>query len=220
MSSRYCSQCGKALKACICRHITPLESDVELIILQHPSEEHRPMGTARILSLSLNPHHHILGEDFSDNDELNALLADSDYQHYILYPNDNALEVNPDRLIANASDSESKSKTLRIILLDGTWKKAFKMWQLSANLRQLPTLSLPTDLKGNYRIRKAPSDNSLSTVEAGFHILTLLQPEKDFTPLLKTFNEMVDFQIRQMPPGVYERNYLKTDVKTSRKDQD
>ncbi len=204
MVSRYCSQCGKAIKACICPYITSLHSEVELIILQHPSEEHRPMGTARILSLSLNQHHHIIGEDFSENEELNTLLADTDFRHYILYPNENALEVDRDVLI-----TEFDQRKLRIILLDGTWKKAFKMWQLSANLQQLPTLSLSTDLTGNYRIRKAPSDNSLSTVEAGFHVLTLLQPDKDFTPLLKAFNQMVDFQIAQMPPGVYERNYLK-----------
>ncbi|RQW64239.1 tRNA-uridine aminocarboxypropyltransferase [Vibrio viridaestus] len=201
MASRYCSRCGKALKACICQHITALHSDVELIILQHPSEEHRPMGTARILSLSLNRCHHIIGEDFSNNEELNQLLSDTEYQHYVLYPCDEAIEVSQ---IPSATHS---SKKIRVILLDGTWKKAFKIWQLSTNLSSLPVLALPDDLIGNYRIRKAPSENSLSTVEAGFHILTILQPEQDFSPLLNTFNEMIEFQIRQMPAGVYERNY-------------
>ncbi|MCE0494646.1 tRNA-uridine aminocarboxypropyltransferase [Vibrio salinus] len=204
MSSRYCSQCGKALKACICQYIMPLKSEVELIILQHPTEAHRPMGTARILSLSLNHHYHIVGENFSDNNELNQLLEDTNYRHYILYPNENAREVDAHKIILG----ENKKK-IRIILLDGTWKKAFKMWQLSANLKALPSLKLPVDLKGNYRIRKAPGSNSLSTVEAGFHILTLLQPDKDFTSLLRTFDQMIDFQISQMPSGVYERNYLK-----------
>ncbi|MDF5517641.1 DTW domain-containing protein, partial [Vibrio parahaemolyticus] len=38
--SRYCSRCGKSQKACICQWIVPLASEVELIILQHTSEEH------------------------------------------------------------------------------------------------------------------------------------------------------------------------------------
>ncbi|CDT85047.1 putative DTW domain protein [Vibrio coralliirubri] len=187
------------MKACICQWVTPLESNVELIILQHPSEEHRPMGTARILSLSLNNSVTFVGEDFSDNDQLNALLCDEQYQHVILYPSENSVSV---------ESATSPNKKLRVILLDGTWKKAFKMWQVSSNLHALNTVHLPKDLKGNYRIRKAPSENSLSTVEAGYHLLSLLESDGDFSPLLTAFDQMIQFQINQMPPGVFEKNYL------------
>ena len=197
--SRYCPQCRKALKACICQWITPLESDVELIILQHPSEEHRPMGTARILSLSLENSVTLVGEDFSDNTKLNELLTDEDYQHVILYPSEHSVSV---------ESATRPNKKLRVILLDGTWKKAFKMWQVSSNLHALSTVHLPKDLKGNYRIRKAPSENSLSTVEAGYHLLNLLEGDRDFSPLLTAFDQMIQFQINQMPPGVFEKNYL------------
>ncbi|WP_162046031.1 tRNA-uridine aminocarboxypropyltransferase [Vibrio taketomensis] len=197
--SRYCSQCGKSLKACICQWIQSLTSNVELIILQHPSEAKRPMGTARILTLSLSNSHYFVGEDFSHHDELNHLLAQPDVDHFVLYPGESSLE-------AGVQLTEGKQK-IRVILLDGTWKKAYKMWQLSSNLQALPLLRLPTELKGNYRIRKAPSDNALSTVEAGFHILSLLEPERDFTPLLSAFDNMIQFQIEQMPQGVFEKNY-------------
>ncbi|MEZ9058759.1 tRNA-uridine aminocarboxypropyltransferase [Vibrio pelagius] len=203
--SRYCPQCRKALKACICQWITPLESDVELIILQHPSEEHRPMGTARILSLSLKNSVTFIGEDFSEHEELNLLLRDPNYQHAILYPGESSVSV--EQLSESSLNGTAKPK-LRIILLDGTWKKAFKMWQVSSNLQQLATVHLPKDLKGNYRIRKAPSENSLSTVEAGYHLLSLLQPHHEFAPLLAAFDRMIQFQIDQMPPGVFEKNYL------------
>ncbi|MBD0785176.1 DTW domain-containing protein [Vibrio sp. Y2-5] len=197
--SRYCSQCGKARKACICDNIVALDSQVELIILQHPTEEYRPMGTARILSLSLANSRLLVGEDFREHSDLNQLLAEPDVQHFVLYPND---------VSQSAADvALSVEKKIRIILLDGTWKKAFKMWQLNTQLHHLPCLHLPEDLKGNYRIRKAPSENALSTVEAGFHILSLMQPEKDFSPLLDTFEAMIDYQIQQMPAGVFEKNY-------------
>ncbi|MEC7940736.1 MAG: DTW domain-containing protein [Pseudomonadota bacterium] len=197
--SRYCPQCRKALKACICQWVTPLESNVEFIILQHPSEEHRPMGTARILSLSLKNSVTIVGEDFSDNEQLNNMLADEQYQHVILYPSEHSVPV---------ESVTRPNKQLRVILLDGTWKKAFKMWQVSSNLHALSTVHLPKDLKGNYRIRKAPSENSLSTVEAGYHLLNLLEGDRDFSPLLTAFDQMIQFQINQMPPGVFEKNYL------------
>jgi len=197
--SRYCSQCGKARKACICDNIVALDSQVELIILQHPTEEHRPMGTARILSLSLVNSRLLVGEDFREHGELNQLLAEPDVEHFVLYPSDVSLSA--------ADVALPIEKKIRIILLDGTWKKAFKIWQLNTQLHHLPCLHLPEDLKGNYRIRKAPSENALSTVEAGFHVLSMIQPEKDFSPLLDAFEAMVDYQIQQMPAGVFERNY-------------
>lgn len=197
--SRYCSQCGKARKACICDSIVALDSQVELIILQHPTEEHRPMGTARILSLSLVNSRLLVGEDFRQHGELNQLLAEPDVEHFVLYPSDVSLSA--------ADVALPIEKKIRIILLDGTWKKAFKMWQLNTQLHHLPCLHLPEDLKGNYRIRKAPSENALSTVEAGFHVLSMMQPEKDFSPLLDAFEAMIDYQIQQMPAGVFERNY-------------
>lgn len=157
------------------------------------------MGTARILTLSLPNSHHFVGEDFSQHDQLNQLLSQQDVAHFVLYPGETSQEAQAELL-------RQQSK-MRVILLDGTWKKAYKMWQLSSNLQTLPLLRLPTELKGNYRIRKAPSDNALSTVEAGFHILTLLEPERDFTPLLSAFDNMIQFQIEQMPQGVFEKNY-------------
>lgn len=157
------------------------------------------MGTARILSLSLKNSVTLVGEDFSENTKLNELLADEDYQHVILYPSEHSVSV---------ESAIHSSKKMRVILLDGTWKKAFKMWQVSGNLHALQTVHLPKDLKGNYRIRKAPSENSLSTVEAGYHLLNLLEGDRDFSPLLTAFDQMIQFQINQMPPGVFEKNYL------------
>ncbi|MGL6316296.1 tRNA-uridine aminocarboxypropyltransferase [Vibrio sp. WXL103] len=203
--SRYCQKCGKANKACICEHILALKAKTELIILQHDSEQNHPLGSARILSLSLENARLFIGEDFSEHHELNQLLAQSDYQHYILYPGEQSIALTT--LTTSAVDNK-----VRLILLDGTWKKAYKMWQLSANLQALPCVSLPSDIRGDYQIRKAPSDNALSTVEAGYHALSILQPESDFSPLLDAFRSMIQFQIDQMPPGVFERNYLRSDV--------
>ncbi|MBF8999639.1 tRNA-uridine aminocarboxypropyltransferase [Vibrio nitrifigilis] len=200
--SRYCSQCGKALKVCICSSIESIQTDVELIILQHPTEEHRPMGSARILSLSLPNSQCFVGEDFREHHELQQLLNEDGVDHYVLYPSD--VSVVATEIMSVSGDT----KKTRVILLDGTWKKAFKMWQINTQLHHLPCLHLPKELSGNYRIRKAPSENALSTVEAGYHVLSLIEPERDFTPLVRAFEQMIDTQIRHMPPGVFERNYL------------
>lgn len=198
--SRYCSQCGKAHKVCICDAIIPLNTDIELIILQHPTEASRPMGTARILSLCMpETTRCFVGEDFREHTELNALLSEPNVSHYVLYPSDASIEV--------TQIAQRPTQTIRIILLDGTWKKAFKMWQINTQLHHFASLHLPKDLAGNYRIRKAPDSNALSTVEAGFHVLRVLRPQQNFTPLLTAFDHMIDTQIQHMPPGTFERNY-------------
>lgn len=196
MSCRYCPKCGKAHKACICPLIVSLSSEIELIILQHPTEVSLPLGTARILQLSLPDAHCFTGEDFTRHPQLNQLLSEPDTRHYVLYPGEGAISVN---------DVPAPQQKTRVILIDGTWKKAYKMWQLSENLHGLPRLSLPEELKGNYQIRKAPREGCLSTVEAGYHLLSVWQPAQDFSPLLSCFEQMIQFQMSHMSPDVRRR---------------
>src|SRR2546421_6877051 len=46
-----CPHCGKPLPLCICDSVTPLESRISLLILQHPQEQDRSLGTARLTAL-------------------------------------------------------------------------------------------------------------------------------------------------------------------------
>ena len=203
--SRYCERCKKATKACICQWIQQLDAKTELWILQHPSEVKRAIGTARILTLSLPNAKLWVGEDFSQHEEINQLLAEPGRRAWVVYPGEGAQPISS--LAEESSDQDANTKRT-LILLDGTWKKAYKMWQLSANLQQLPTVALDNADQGNYRIRKSPKSQGVSTVEAGYLALTALEGEGDkFAPLIDAFNQMIEFQIQQMPEGVFEKNY-------------
>src|SRR6202047_4812489 len=46
-----CPRCQKPLPLCICDSVTPIESRVSLLILQHPQEQDRALGTARLAAL-------------------------------------------------------------------------------------------------------------------------------------------------------------------------
>ena len=201
--SRYCEYCGKAKKACICHWIENITATTEIWILQHPSEIKRAIGTARILSRSLPNSRLWVGEDFSDNDEINTLLAEPERDVYVVYPGEGSVPISSVAATAN------KQRLQTVILLDGTWKKAYKMWQLATNLHHLPLVNLDNVDSGNYRIRKSSKEQGVSTVEAGYLALSAFEADTDkFTPLLTTFNHMIDFQIKQMPQGVFENNYL------------
>jgi len=199
--SRYCSDCGKAKKACICAEIKPIEAKTEVIILQHPTEVKQAKGTAKILSLSLANSRFFVGEDFTDHAQLNALLQQQNYATLLLYPAENSVEL------ARSTLPEQEARPIRLIVIDGTWKKAFKIYTLSKNLHSLQACKLPASVSGSYTIRKAPDSNSLSTVEAGYHALSLLEPGVDFQPLIDTFDYMKRFYLNQVPATLVNKHY-------------
>src|SRR5262245_44546925 len=43
-----CPHCGKPMPLCICDSVTPIENRIALLILQHPQEQDRALGTARL----------------------------------------------------------------------------------------------------------------------------------------------------------------------------
>ncbi|HXP31026.1 MAG TPA: DTW domain-containing protein, partial [Stellaceae bacterium] len=46
-----CPHCGKPASLCICDAITPIDNAIALLILQHPQEQDRTLGTARLATL-------------------------------------------------------------------------------------------------------------------------------------------------------------------------
>src|SRR5436309_13043147 len=46
-----CLDCGKPQLLCICDSVTPLDNRISLLILQHPQEQDRALGTARLTAL-------------------------------------------------------------------------------------------------------------------------------------------------------------------------
>ncbi|CAM4034091.1 tRNA-uridine aminocarboxypropyltransferase [Vibrio neonatus] len=212
--SRYCERCGRAKKACLCQWIETVESSVEVVILQHPSEVNQAKGTAKIIELSVSPCQLLVGEDFSEHPKLNQWVAEPNTLNLLMYPSPDSVELTADYLLTRLAlpmqeqgcqnlHEKTQCKT-RLFLIDGTWKKAFKIFQLSQNLHALNQVHLPTHLQGRYTIRKAPKENALSTLEAAYHALTLLKA-CDATPLITAFDKMIEFQIAQLPTGSYDK---------------
>ncbi len=191
-----CENCLKAISACICGTIKTINNVNHLHILQDPSEEKKAIGTARILKLSLNNVQVTIGEQFNEQDfDLN--------NSFLLFPSDDAL---PAELLTR---SFSINKDSQFILLDGSWKKAYKLLMSNPFLQKLPKVSINVDKKSNYRLRKSPREDGLSTVEAGYYLLSQLENDtQKFVPLLKSFEYMIDYQISQIPPDIYQAHYL------------
>ncbi|MDB5967522.1 MAG: domain containing protein [Polaromonas sp.] len=187
-----CSTCLRPQAACICRWIRRIPHVVEVLILQHPLEAGHAKGSARLLHLSL-PHSRMLeGETFSAAD-----LAPTGKRDLLLYPEgagDAACgTASPLQVVPTGAGDPSG---LRLIVLDGTWRKSRKMLELNPALQGLPRLSLRGLPASAYRIRKAHAPDQLSTLEATCAALMQLEPEPEkFQPLLAAFGGFVAQQM-------------------------
>ena len=197
MSKRaICCQCNKALSACICASICALDNQHFLHILQDPSEQNKAIGTARILDLSLSRVKLSTGDLFDPTD------FDLD-NTFLVFPDEQALSL------PTLQESQQIDVNTQFILLDGSWKKAYKLLMNNPFLQALPKVMINVAGKSTYRIRKSPREDGLSTVEAGYYLLSELEnDENKFTPLLNSFNKMIDFQIASMPAEIYQKHYL------------
>ena len=206
-----CVQCLRPLNACICRWISPTTHAVEVVVLQHPLEERSAKGSARLLHLSLPRSRMVTGEVFAVR-ELESLLRDpfdadtattNDAKcPILLYPQTAENEPEPPILMPDMLRDPSR---LRLIVLDGTWRKSRKMLQLNPLLQQLPRLSLHDVPTSRYLIRKAHRVDQLSTLEATCLALAQLEGNAgQFEPLLNAFDGFIAQQLAQQRTGVAE----------------
>ena len=204
-----CIVCLKPLQTCICKHIQSATNLVPLIILQHPQEANEVKNSARLLNLCLKNSRIEVGETFSPR--FFQERQEQGYYDLLLYPDtpeekslgiahppaiDHALLIAGDNLISNLI---SKS-TVRVWVLDATWRKSRKMLYLNPALQAMPRLSLQDYPPSIYKIRKAHSENQLSTLEASCYALQQLEHNAvDYTPVLDAFAAFVAEQQTFLP---------------------
>lgn len=201
---RRCERCLRPESACICHWIRPIAHQVEVLVLQHPLEVNNAKGSARLLCLSLAHSKLVIGEVFESSD-LQALLraprgqlgvGDQEKVPVLLYPptpHDTALPLAarpPDR------DLLKDPAQLRLVVLDGTWRKSRKMLYLNPALQALPRLSLRDTPAAYHQIRKAHHPDQLATLEATCAALAQLENSgARLAPLLDAFDGFVAQQL-------------------------
>ncbi|WP_350432369.1 tRNA-uridine aminocarboxypropyltransferase [Shewanella sp. H8] len=195
MSRSYCIHCQYPESACVCYALKRVSSQTEVMIMQHPSEVGHAKNTVRLLKLAMPQTRIYVGEVAEDFVELQHYLAAQTKPIYVVYPNEHS------QTVAEAGASEAAI----IILVDGTWRKAYRMLQLNPWLGDYPSLHLEVEDESQYIIRKAKRSDSLSTLEAAAHTLVALNPNVDVTPIFAVFNAMVQHKLTAMPALVRAR---------------
>ncbi|WP_421956141.1 tRNA-uridine aminocarboxypropyltransferase [Polaromonas sp.] len=196
-----CTKCLRPLSACICQWVAPVEHVVEVLILQHPLEVANAKGSARLLQLSLPHSRMVTGEKFDGRVLLGAphepQAVHRPKYNILLYPDtphDQALGIAVPQVLA--PDALHDPTQLRLIVIDGTWRKSRKMLYLNPLLQHMPRLSLQGLPASSYLIRKAHKPDQLSTLEATCAALAQLEGDTEkFQPLLQAFDGFVAQQL-------------------------
>ncbi|RYY75519.1 MAG: DTW domain-containing protein [Gammaproteobacteria bacterium] len=200
-----CKLCLRPEKTCICKFIRPVENLVSLFILQHPQEVLEVKNTGRLLHLCLKNSQLCIGEDFGNI--FFQEITSPDYYDILLYPDvaeEKSLGMcspNPvDANHINNGDALDKSGKIRLWVLDATWRKSRKMLYLNPALQSMPRLNLQDCPSSIYKIRKAHSQNQLSTLEASCYALQKIEHGAvNYSPILEAFAAFVDQQQAFLP---------------------
>lgn len=188
-----CAACLRPAKTCICHLAAPVTSDVSVLILQHPLEVANAKGSARLLHLCLPGSVMAVGEVF-DESGLHALLHADGRQPVLLYPDmpgERSLGLAPPPSFDTVRHLGPAA--IRLVVLDGTWRKSRKMLYVNRQLQGLPRLPLTAVAPSLYRIRKAHAPDQLSSLEAATYALMQLEGRVEhLQPILAAFDGFVD----------------------------
>ncbi len=184
-----CERCKKALTTCYCAKLKSFEPDTKFVILIHQEELRRSVATGRMAHLSLKGSVLFRGSNFSKHETLNQILQDNENHCVLLYPGKKSIPLK------DLQTHIPQGKKLVLIILDATWHEARRMYRFSPNLHALPMISFTPESPSQFIVRKQPMQNCYSTIEAIHHVLTRIEPAKNFDGMLDVFSHLVQTQI-------------------------
>lgn len=183
-----CARCRRPQSGCYCNAVTPVATRTRVLILQHPREHEKAVNTARIAALALPSAELVVGIDFHSSARVRALLADPERPPVLLYPGPGARDL----------ESDPPPHPVTLVVVDGTWHQARSLLRKNPQLLALPCYAFAPEAPSEYRIRREPRPEYVSTIEALACALPYLEPQRErerFQALLAPFRAMVAHQV-------------------------
>jgi DTW domain-containing protein YfiP len=189
-----CPNCGKPLPLCICDSVVPIENRIALLILQHPQEQDRALGTARLTALHFKNAVLKIGLSWpSLSKALGRQVADPARWAVLYLGSAKAadLDTKSDIVAINRKGEveEHQRAILKdiegVVLLDGTWSQAKALWWRNAWMLKCQRVILNPAKPSRYgKLRREPRRDGLSTIEAAGMLLTGLEKRPDIAATL------------------------------------
>lgn len=204
-----CPHCLKSQALCVCDGITRIDNSVSLLILQHPQEQDRDLGTARLTTLHFKDALLKIGLSWPSLTKILGRPTEPKHWAILYLGSVKAAAVLPDRDIVvvnkNGKAVDHQESALReiegIILLDGTWSQAKALWWRNGWMLKCKRVVLGPKQPSRYgRLRREPRSDGLSTLEAAAMLLARLERKPEIESALHASFERLLARYREMRP--------------------
>src|SRR6202051_3427626 len=203
-----CPRCQKPLPLCICDSITPIENRISLLILQHPQEQDRALGTARLTALHFANAVLKIGLSWpSLSKALGRPVADPSRWAVLYLGSAKVADLETDRevvAINRKGGIEDHQRAILkdiegIVLLDGTWSQAKALWWRNAWMLKCQRVILGPPRPSRYgTLRREPRRDGLSTIEAAAMLISSLEKRPDIAETLHASFERMLTKYREV----------------------
>jgi DTW domain-containing protein YfiP len=184
-----CPHCHKPMPLCICDSIVPIDNKLSILILQHPQEQDRALGTARLAALHFKNAVVKVGLSWPSLAKALGRPVQDQSRWAILYLGSAKVsDFETDReilAIDRKGEAEENQRALLkdiqgIVVLDGTWSQAKALWWRNAWMLKLQRVILGPAKPSLYgKLRKEPRKDGLSTIEATGMLIAGLEKRPD-----------------------------------------
>ncbi len=189
-----CSRCQKPEPLCVCDSVTPIDNRLSLLILQHPQEQDRALGTARLTALHFKDAVIRVGLSWPSLSKALGRPVHDPLRWAVLYLGSARVAdfetersvVALDRKGGMEHDQRGVLRDLEgVILLDGSWSQVKALWWRNAWLLKCRRVILGPRRPSRYgKLRREPRRDGLSTIEAAAMLIGSLEQRPDIEAAL------------------------------------
>jgi DTW domain-containing protein len=197
-----CPRCGKPQVLCVCEGIEPIDNRIELLILQHPQEQDRWLGTAKLTTLHFKRATLKIGLSWPSLSKVLGRAVDPQRWAVLYLGSLRAEAIAPEAdlvIVDRKGEAEpNQAAALRrlegVILLDGTWSQAKALWWRNAWMLKCRRVVLNPKAPSRYgRLRREPRSDGLSTLEAAGMLIARLEHRDEVeSALLASFDRLLN----------------------------
>lgn len=221
-----CPDCGKPEPLCVCDSLAPVENRIEVLILQHPQEQDRLLGTARLTALQLTKATLKIGLSWSSLSKALGREVDPAYWAILYLGSAKVAELETDRDVVaidrKGGLEHAQNAILNgiegVVVLDGTWSQAKALWWRNPWMLKCQRVILgPKQLSLYGKLRREPRSDGLSTIEATALLLSRLEKRPEiaeslfgaFERMLAKYREAIKTHPDLLPKPKPKRDWRK-----------
>jgi DTW domain-containing protein YfiP len=203
-----CSRCLKPQPLCVCDSVAQVPSRLSLLILQHPQEQDRALGTARLTALHFKDAVVKIGLSWpSLAKALGRPVADPSRWAVLYLGSAKAADLDTDAEIVAINRKGELEPHQRgiladiegVVLLDGTWSQAKALWWRNAWMLKCQRVILNPRQPSRYgRLRREPRSDGLSTIEAAAILIAGLEKRPEIASALNASFERMLTRYREV----------------------